>query len=292
MKETDIHSPRKRIFRRIEDLSLFKSKNKKRMKEREYILEKEKEKENNNKNNISQINNLNDNMLNHPNSNEILNSDQDNYLNEINSNESNSNSNKNKLSKNKSEIKNKRRNSDITSSSNSYITQSDNVNFSEYENKESDNNKSKKKRKRKLKANKGKGKGKNNHIEKINKNNDSLKNKISATSKNDDIQINDNIIDENGNDDDYETILIDRKDLIEVKPYNECKENNRITNGEEEEFLNDFDIFGNELLDNNQMEFLNYDYYNIQRKLREYCSMRYHDDEIFNENKTFFNKFK
>ena len=93
--------------------------------------------------------------------------------------------------------------------------------------------------------------------------------------------------------DDYETILIDSKDLIEVKPFNEKRESNRIMNGEEdEESINDYEIFENDLLDNNQMEFVNYDYYNIQRKLREYCSLRYQDDEIFNGNKTFFNKFK
>ncbi len=85
--------------------------------------------------------------------------------------------------------------------------------------------------------------------------------------------------------------MIDSKDLIEIKPYNKHKDKERI-NMEEEEFLNDFDIFENELLDKNQMEFLNYDYYNIQRKLREFCSLRYHDDEIFNGNKIFFNDFK
>ena len=84
--------------------------------------------------------------------------------------------------------------------------------------------------------------------------------------------------------------MIDRKDLIEIRPYNEYQDKNKKLNDEEgEEFLNDFDIFENGLLNNNQMEFLNYDYYNIQRRLREYCSIRYQDDEIFNGNKTFFN---
>ena len=304
-KEIDIiNSPKKRIFRRIENGTSFKSKNK-NMKEMEYILEKEKEKENNNKNNINQINDLND-MLNNPNSNESPNNEQNNYLNVsiyndiVNSNENNKTINKNKLQKNKSVIKNKRRNSDITSSSNN--TQDNNILISEYEKKENNNNK--RKRKNKLKVNKEKEK--NND-----KNNDenfgSCKNKISESSKNNNIilendkmqedisnnQINNKNKISKNDEDDYETILIDRKDLIEIKPYNEYKDNNRITNGEnEEEFLNDFDIFENGLLDNNQMEFLNYDYYNIQRKLREYCSLRYQDDEIFNDNKTFFNKFK
>ena len=106
------------------------------------------------------------------------------------------------------------------------------------------------------------------------------------------IQINNS--DENDNDDDeYETVMIDRKDLIEIKPFNEYQNKNKIILDEDNsEFLNDFDIFENGLLNNNQMEFINYDYYNIQRRLREYCSIRYQDDEIFNGNKTFFNKFK
>ncbi len=105
------------------------------------------------------------------------------------------------------------------------------------------------------------------------------------------IQINNS--DENDNDDEYETVMIDRKDLIEIKPFNEYQNKNKIILDEDNsEFLNDFDIFENGLLNNNQMEFINYDYYNIQRRLREYCSIRYQDDEIFNGNKTFFNKFK
>ena len=107
------------------------------------------------------------------------------------------------------------------------------------------------------------------------------------------INVNENLNKiEESNDDEYETIYIDRKDLIEIRPYNEYQNKNKEINEDEEDLLNDFDIFENELLNNNQMEFLNYDYYNIQRKLRQYCSIRYKNDEIFNGNKTFFNKFK
>ena len=95
---------------------------------------------------------------------------------------------------------------------------------------------------------------------------------------NNDIQNNNNDDDKILEENDFENIMIDSKDLIEARPFNDKKENCKIMNIEEEEFLNDFEIFENELLDNNQMEFVNYDYYNIQRKLREYCSLRYKDD--------------
>ena len=142
-------------------------------------------------------------------------------------------------------------------------------------------------------------KEKNKEKEKLNKydDNDLSSNRINnnVSENNAHIQMIDNIDEDSKimEEDDYETILIDSKDLIEVKPFNEKRESNRIMNGEEdEESINDYEIFENDLLDNNQMEFVNYDYYNIQRKLREYCSLRYQDDEIFNGNKTFFNKFK
>ena len=307
-RENDIHSPRKRIFRRIEDASSLKSNNKKSIKEREYILEKEKEKENNNKNNINKSNNIND-IQNDFNAGEnIINNQQTNYLsvslynNKINSNEKNSHNPNNKSIKNNKEIKNKRRNSDMTSSSNSFNAQSNNFIISEYDKKEINKNKRKKKKQSKL----NKGKEKSHNKEKINNNNklnSDTHNQISETSYNNisesnySIQANENneISDKNkiveNFEDDYETILIDRKDLIEIRPYKEHKDSNR-TNWEEEDFINDFDIFENELLSNNQMEFLNYDYYHIQRKLREFCSQRYHDDEIFNGNNIFFNNFK
>ena len=305
-RENDIRSPRKRIFRRIEDGSSVKpkNKNKKSMKEREYILEIEKEKENNNKNNIKS-NNIKEIQNNFTTTTEdIIKNKQDNYLRAslyngiLNSNEKNGLNPKNKSTNNNNEIKNKRnkrRNSDKTSSSNSFNTQSNNFVISEYDKKEINKNKRKKKKKSKL----NKGKEKNHNTEKSNKNNelnsDTSKNNISEINKiiqaNENIEINDKNKKVENLEDDYETIMIDSKDLIEIKPYNKHKDKERI-NMEEEEFLNDFDIFENELLDKNQMEFLNYDYYNIQRKLREFCSLRYHDDEIFNGNKIFFNDFK
>jgi hypothetical protein len=93
----------------------------------------------------------------------------------------------------------------------------------------------------------------------------------------------------------YETILLNGNDLMEVRPYNEYVKNRDEKSIYEEEnedgFLNDYDIFESGLLNNRQNEFLNYDFYNIQKKLRHYCNIRYEDDEIFNENKTFFNSF-
>ena len=295
IEENDFHSPRKRRFRRIEDGLSNNAKNKKNIKEKEIIKEKKngkgKGKENNNKNNINKINNIIDKNSNSK-SDESINKERDNYLNIsiykdkdiINSSESNSHNSKNRLSKNKLEIKNKRRNSDITSSSNSYNTlTNNNVTNSEYENKELNNNRAK--RNKKLRKN-----NVNKEKEKLN-NNDSENDEF--IQMNNDIQNNNNnnddkILEEN----DFETIMIDSKDLIEARPFNDKKENGKIMNIEEEEFLNDFEIFENELLDNNQMEFVNYDYYNIQRKLREYCSLRYQDDEIFQKNRPFFNKFK
>ena len=155
---------------------------------------------------------------------------------------------------------------------------------------ELNNNKKRKKKlinaeKEKEKENSKKNSDKNVHLDRDEFNGINIIN-----NKFEEIQINN---EENDDDEEYETIMIDRKDLIEIKPYKEYQEKNRILNEEnEEEFLNDFDIFENELLSNNNMEFINYDYYNIQRRLREYCSIRYQDDEIFNGNKTFFNKFK
>ena len=87
--------------------------------------------------------------------------------------------------------------------------------------------------------------------------------------------------------------MIDSKDLVEVRPYDEYIKEKVIyeEENEDEGFLNDYDIFESVLLNNRQNEFVNYDYYNIQKRLREYCSIRYQDDEIFNGNKSFFNKF-
>ena len=301
----EIYSPRKRIkLRRIEPSPSLKNKNKNNIKERK--LRKNNDKINNGKKTISkEINNINNN------SKESMSNEQKNnrYINTINTiNTTNNNLipvpkekakrknakdeinnnhiNNNNKAKNKSEIKNKRRNSDLSSSSNSYNMKKTNNGHSELNN----NNKKRKKKlinaeKEKEKENSKKNSDKNVHLDRDEFNGINIIN-----NKFEEIQINN---EENDDDEEYETIMIDRKDLIEIKPYKEYQEKNRILNEEnEEEFLNDFDIFENELLSNNNMEFINYDYYNIQRRLREYCSIRYQDDEIFNGNKTFFNKFK
>ena len=93
----------------------------------------------------------------------------------------------------------------------------------------------------------------------------------------------------------YESILYNNKDMVVVRPYDELKRKRaKVINDyeeNEEKFLNDFDIFENDMLNNRQNEFINYDYYNIQRRLREICSSRYDGDEIYNENKIFFKQF-
>ena len=314
----EVYSPRKRIkLRRIEPSPSLKNKKKNNIKERK-LRKKAKDKNENIKqkidkeiNNLSNINN---------NINEIMSSEQsnNNYINasrinnNVNSNEKvkkknerdeKANNHINNKSKNKSEIKNRRRNSDLSSSSNSHNTKKTNVGYSEYNSK--DNEKDKRRKKKLINEEKGKLKEKlfnnlsynNKEKEKENSKKNSDLNFDSTdyfhiNDKLEEIQINNS--EENDNDDEeYETIMIDRKDLIEIKPYNNYQEKNRIVEDEDKvEFLNDFDIFENGLLNNNQMEFINYDYYNIQRRLREYCSKRYQDDEIFNGNKTFFNKFK
>ena len=99
----------------------------------------------------------------------------------------------------------------------------------------------------------------------------------------------------NKQDSDYESKFPNNKDMVIVRPYDELKKKrDKLINDDDEneiKFLNDFDIFENNMLNNRQNEFVNYDYYNIQRKLREFCSSRYEGDEIFNENKIFFNQF-
>ena len=93
----------------------------------------------------------------------------------------------------------------------------------------------------------------------------------------------------------YESILYNNKDMVVVRPYDELKRKRaKVINDyeeNEEKFLNDFAIFENDMLNNRQNEFINYDYYNIQRRLREICSSRYDGDEIYNENKIFFKQF-
>ena len=231
---------------------------------------------------------------------------------------------------NYSEEKKNRSNSDLTSSSNSFINndniQNNNNNiFNNIYNNNKINNekiiKNKKKKNNKMHYEKGEEK-----TEKINKNeNENLfggvsrpeeeKKIIEKKNKNESklISLNKiNDIDNNKNDSnmkknkkknkkdkkdkkeyEYETIMIDSKDLVEVRPYDEYIKEKAIyeEENEDEGFLNDYDIFESVLLNNRQNEFVNYDYYNIQKRLREYCSIRYQDDEIFNGNKSFFNKF-
>ena len=94
----------------------------------------------------------------------------------------------------------------------------------------------------------------------------------------------------------FETFHYDSKNFMEVRPYNEYKKNinQKSPLSEESEdpvSENDTNLFECDFLNSRQDIFLNYDYYNIQRKLREICSDRYLDDEIFIENKSFFKKF-
>ena len=89
--------------------------------------------------------------------------------------------------------------------------------------------------------------------------------------------------------------MINSRDLMEVRPYDEYKNKKEKKifeeENEEDDILNDYDIFESGLLNNRQNEFINYDFFNIQRRIRNYCSLRFQDDEIFNGNKSFFNKF-
>ena len=306
----EVFSPRKRIkLRRIEPSPSLKNK-KKNIKEKKLRKKESDKNENAKKKRNKDINYIN------TNNNESLSSEQSNnninvtnINNNINTNEKGkkrdekSNNHINNKSKNKSEIKNRRRNSDLSSSSNSHNMKKINVGYTEYNSK--DNNKKKKRRKKLINEEKEKEKLINHNDFPLNKKEKEKENSKKNSDLNFDstyykhinekfekIQINNS--EENSNDDDeYETIMIDRKDLIEIKPFNEYQNKNKIIIDEDKtEFLNDFDIFENGLLNNNQMEFINYDYYNIQRRLREYCSIRYQDDEIFNGNKSFFNKFK
>ncbi len=177
-----------------------------------------------------------------------------------------------------------------------------NNNYSKKNSNNNNNNKNNKNKKKKIKEKekdknllfisprKKKDNKENNNQKKHEKNNEfiPLENINIINNMNNIISSSDDVDEDN---EEYETIFIERKDLIEVRPYNEYKEKKINRADEEDEFLNDFDIFENGLLNNKSNEFLNYDYYNIQRKLREFCSIRYQDDEIFNGNKSFFNKF-
>ena len=306
----EIVSPRKRIkLRRIEPSPSLKNKNKNINKEKNLRKKNNDRNENAKKRrnkDINNINTINESQRSEQNNDNI---NMTNINNNINKNErgkkrdEKSNNHINNKSKNKSEIKNRRRNSDLSSSSNSHKMKTTNYGYTEYNNK--DNNMKKKRKKKLIDEDKEKEKEKliNHNDLPLNKKEKENSKRITDMNfdntyyKNnnerfEEIQINNS--DENDNDDDeYETVMIDRKDLIEIKPFNEYQNKNKIILDEDNsEFLNDFDIFENGLLNNNQMEFINYDYYNIQRRLREYCSIRYQDDEIFNGNKTFFNKFK
>ena len=269
--ENNIFSPRKkRILKRIE---------------KSPMPNKEKEKEKIKKNYIKEVNVYK------------LNTNINNKIND--SNNSNSNESLNK--------KNIRRNSDLNSSSNNSYNSPNNINIINnteytYNYNINNNNKNNKNKKKKIKEKekdknllfisprKKKDNKENNNQKKHEKNNEfiPLENINIINNMNNIISSSDDVDEDN---EEYETIFIERKDLIEVRPYNEYKEKKINRADEEDEFLNDFDIFENGLLNNKSNEFLNYDYYNIQRKLREFCSIRYQDDEIFNGNKSFFNKF-
>ena len=83
---------------------------------------------------------------------------------------------------------------------------------------------------------------------------------------------------------------------IELRPYEEYKKSlneRQIYEQENKEniLLKEFEKFEKASSDNRQNDFINYDYYNIQTKLKNFCATRFKDDELFNNNKNFFNKF-
>ena len=90
---------------------------------------------------------------------------------------------------------------------------------------------------------------------------------------------------------DCDTLKLKNSDFIEVRSYDEFKKLSNEKKIYEEEnnddvFLNDIKIFE---LKHRQNDFINYDYFNIQRKLREFCASKEQNDEIFEANKKFFN---
>ena len=92
-------------------------------------------------------------------------------------------------------------------------------------------------------------------------------------------------------DEDCEKIYINS---IELKPYEKYKNNyeRQIYEQENKENLlsKEFENF-EASFDDRQNDFINYDYYNIQGKLKNFCVTRFKDDELFNGNKDVFNKF-
>lgn len=90
-----------------------------------------------------------------------------------------------------------------------------------------------------------------------------------------------------------DNIKLKPEDFIEVRPYDEYKKlmNERSIYEEEnndEVYLNDIKVFE---LKHRQNEFINFDYFNIQRKLREFCASKEQSEEIFEANKKFFNLY-
>ena len=92
----------------------------------------------------------------------------------------------------------------------------------------------------------------------------------------------------------FGTVCFDKNDLIEVRPneeYLKKKEEEKNANNNNDDAFNGFDIFDSAMLNNKRNEYLELDYLEMQRKLRDYSAARYKDDIIFNYNKSFFNQF-
>ena len=90
---------------------------------------------------------------------------------------------------------------------------------------------------------------------------------------------------------DCDTLKLKNSDYIEVRPYDDFK---KLTN-EKEKYLeeNNDDVYLNDIkvfeLKHRQNDFINFDYFTIQRKLREFCAAKEQNDEIFEANKKLYN---
>ena len=90
---------------------------------------------------------------------------------------------------------------------------------------------------------------------------------------------------------DCDTLKLKSSDYIEVRPYDDFK---KLTN-EKEKYLeeNNDDVYLNDIkifeLKHRQNDFINFDYFTIQRKLREFCAAKEQNDEIFEANKKLYN---
>ena len=84
------------------------------------------------------------------------------------------------------------------------------------------------------------------------------------------------------NEDKSENYEIKYVNSIDLRPYEEYKKYI-------DEILKDYNIFEKRPVNNRQNEFINYDYCDIQERLKNFCSITFKDDEIFNGARNFFN---